>query len=205
VLDGRWASPELMFWPAAAPQPRRYTLPVSYTSASAAYLVNTTYTRFDDARKQLRARLQGDMDATVKEFESLFRTGELEPVVAVGPATALIPLAVGGKLRSPTGVWDEVPVFERKLREATVSPTAHGRIFGLVSPGQIDDLFRSIDDPQFTQLRSDPRRTAYGDELMLMTTLLDVLADEAKASEFAFVFTNPHFGYLFSKVLPPPL
>jgi hypothetical protein len=37
---------------------------------------------------------------------------------------------------------------------------------------------------------------------MLTTTLLDLLADEGRGTEFAFVFTNSHFGFLFSKLGP---
>ena len=67
-------------------------------------------------------------------------------------------------------------------------------------PPELDAFFTSITARDFTQLRSEPIRAAYGGHVMLTTTLLDLLADEGRASEFAFVFTNGHFGFLFSKL-----
>ena len=77
-------------------------------------------------------------------------------------------------------------------------------LLGLEWASGLDVFFPSIDPPQFTQLRTEPIRSAYGRELMFVTTLLDILADKTKATEFGFVFAFPHFGYLYGKLLPPP-
>jgi hypothetical protein len=203
VIDGRWSSPELLLWPTSAPAPRRYTLPMSFAEGGR-YLADPSHASFDDARRALRGRLVADARATLDELRALIQGGELAPAVAVGPASALVPLAVAGRLRDTAGRWDDTAAYRRKLAEATVTPSAHGRIFGLVLPAQIDELYRGIDGAQFTDLRSDPRRSAYGEELMLMTAVLDLVGDEAKATEFPFVFTAPHFGYLFRQLLPAP-
>ena len=36
----------------------------------------------------------------------------------------------------------------------------------------------------------------------LLAAMLDLLADDSRLTEFAFVFSNPHFGFLFSKLAP---
>jgi hypothetical protein len=111
-------------------------------------------------------------------------------------------LVLNGHLRDPTRGWDAPDSYRRKLADATVATSPYGRVYGLVLPAELDAFFTTITARDFTQLRTEPIRAAYGGHVMVTTTLLDLLADEGRGTEFAFVFTNSHFGFLFSKLGP---
>jgi hypothetical protein len=211
MIDRRSAEPQLIAWPSFAPAPVVYPVPITSRQADAMFFTNPAYTTFDSARLPLRAQLQDAMVATTDELFRQIVRGQLESAVAVGPADAMIPLAVAGRLQEPSGTWNDAATVDRKVAAATVTLTPDqeltftpfGRVFGVVLPEALDVFFPAVGVAQFTQLRSDAIRNAYGRELMFITALLDILGDEAGATEFGFVFAFPHFGYLYSKVLPP--
>jgi hypothetical protein len=148
-----------------------------------------------------------DIEPQLAALRAAVADKSIEPGFLVGPAAATVPLAIAGQLRDGQGTWSSAAQFQMKRDGATVTPSPYGRIFGAgpFTPQQIDAFFASLDAAQWGQLRNEPIRAAYGGEVLYITTLLDMLADEAKATEFAFVFAHQHLGYLFAKLLPPPV
>ena len=142
------------------------------------------------------------MKPLTDDLRSLIGAGTLQAGVTIGPTDPTVLLALKGTLRDATRGWDAPDSYRRKLADATVATSPYGRVYGLVLPAELDVFFTSITARDFTQLRSEPIRAAYGGHVMLTTTLLDLLADEGRASEFGFVFTNSHYGFLFSKLWP---
>jgi hypothetical protein len=200
------SSIDVVYWPKDAPSLTRLSGTLSWTDMEAMFVADPSHVTFEDARRALRGRLVRDLGAPMATLRTLLQEGKLEPGFTIGPTDATIPLAVRGGLRDARGTWDAVATFRQKRDDALVTPSPYGRIYGSapLAPGEIDGFFGTIDHGQWQQLRLDPLRTAYGYELIYVTVMLDVLADETKASEFAFVFTSSHLGYLFAKVLPPP-
>lgn len=198
--------PEIITWPRAAPALIRQPLPLSFAAVNTMFF-GATYPNFQEARRALRSRLGHDLEPQLAALRVAVADKSLEPGFLVGPAEATIPLAINGQLRDGKGAWNSASQFEKKRDEAAVTPSPYGRIFGPapISPVQINSFFATLDDAQWKQLRDDPIRSAYGGEVLYVTTLLDLLADETKATEFAFVFANSHLGYLFAKLLPPPI
>jgi hypothetical protein len=198
--------PEIVVWGKGAPLLTRQPLPLSFTDAGTMYFADA-YNRFDNARRSLRARLSRDLEPQIDSLRLAVLNRAVEPGFVIGPAAATVPLALSGQLRDPRGTWNSITEFQKKRDDAAVTPSPYGRIFGAapIMPPQIDAFLASLDDSQWRQLGADPVREAYGAELFYLTTLLDVLASQARASEFAFVFANPHLGYLFAKLLPPPI
>jgi hypothetical protein len=198
---------DLVYWPKGAGSLTWSVGTVGWTDVEQMYVASPTNLVFEDTRRALRGRLVREMQAPLTSIRGMVAAGTLDPGVVIGPADATVPLAVRGGLRDARGNWDSVDAFEKKRDAALVSPSPYGRIFGAapLAPGEIDGFFGTLDSGQWRQLRENPVRSAYGYELVYVTVLLDVLADETKASEFAFVFASNHLGYLFAKVLPPPL
>jgi hypothetical protein len=204
VLDPSYDKAEILSWPQAAPALTRTIIPVAWSASAPMYFSNVTYQSSEDARRALRNRLSNEMAAPLAALADEVKQGRLAPSVSVGPVGPLIPLALDGKLRNASGDWFDAARWKMASDAATVTTTPYGRVFGVVLPAQLDKFFSSITSGQFAQLRTNPIRDAYGIELLYDTTLLDLLADEAKVTEFGFVFTNAHFGYLFTKLFPPP-
>jgi hypothetical protein len=203
IVFSDWASQaDVMYWPPTATAPTRYVVPVSYDQAAAQYFTSPTYAGFEDARRALRARLQDEMQPLTDDLQDLIAAGTLQPGVVIGPSDATVLMALKGQLRDPTRGWDAPDSYRRKLADATVATSPYGRVYGVVLPAELDVFFTTITARDFTQLRTEPIRVAYGGHVMLTTTLLDLLADEGRGTEFAFVFTNAHFGFLFSKLGP---
>ncbi len=204
VLRETVFSPQLLSWPKGSATVIRDSLPGSWEVINMAY-ANASYPTFEDARRALRARLDREIEGPLLRLEAAIADGSLAPGVAVGSAGPMIPLAIGGQLRDARGAWAASSEVNRKVSEATIGASPYGRIYGgqPLLPAQLDAFFPTIDAGQWQQLRSEPLRTAYGGELFYMTTLLDLLADEIKATEFPFVYAHAHLGYLFGKVLPP--
>jgi hypothetical protein len=204
VLDPSYDRAELLSWPAQAAGPVRTVVPVGYAASGSMYFSSPSYQSSEDARRALRGRLSDELKEPLAELEAQVRKGGLEATVSVGPVGPVVPLAVGGKLRNADGSWFDAAQWKTVRDAATVTTSPYGRVYGTVLPEQIDHLLSSIGAGQFAQLRSEPIRDAYGLELLYDATLLDLLADEVKTTEFGFVFTNSHFGYLFTKLYPPP-
>jgi hypothetical protein len=204
VVDTNWERPEILTWPEGAAAPVRTMVPLGYSTVSSMYFANATYKSWEEARRGLRARLTAEMETTLGDLTDQVRWGTLSPSVAVGPAGPLVPLALAGQLRSEAGTWVDVEKWNELASGAYVTTSAFGRSYGVILPGDFDHFFTSVGVSQFMQLRTNPLRDAYGLELFYVTTLLDVLADEVDATQFGFVFTNYHFGYLFTKVSPAP-
>jgi hypothetical protein len=203
IVFSDWSSSaDVLYWPASASAPTRHIVPVSFEQAAVQYFGSTGYTSFEDARRALRARLQDQMKTLTDDLRSLIGAGTLQAGVTVGPTDATVLLAVKGTLRDATRGWDAPDSYRRKVADATVTTSPYGRVYGLVLPAELDVFFTSITARDFTQLRSEPIRAAYGGHVMLTTTVLDLLADEGRATEFGFVFTNSHYGFLFSKLWP---
>jgi hypothetical protein len=204
VLDPSLDQAALLSWPAEAPAPVRTPCTVGYGAAGSMYFASASYQSSEEARRALRGRLSEDLKAPLAELAAQVKKGALAPEVSVGPVGPLVPLALDGKLRNPNGTWFDDLKWKAASDAATVSTSPYGRIYGAVLPDQIDHFFSSIGPTQFAQLRTSPIRDAYGVDLLYETTLLDLLGDEVRATEFGFVFTNFHFGYLFTKLYPPP-
>jgi hypothetical protein len=204
VFSDRSSQADVMYWPATASAPTRYLVPLSAEQAAAQYFSNAGYASFGGARAALHDRLQDQMRPLTADLQRLVLAGTLQPGLSIGPTDPTVLLAVKGTLRDPLRGWDPPDSYRRKLGEATVTTSAYGRAYGLMLPGDLDGFFPSIGARDFDQLRSEPIRAAYGAHVMLTVTLLDLLADETRLTELAFVFSNPHFGFLFSKLPPPP-
>jgi hypothetical protein len=204
VLDPSYDKAELLTWPQGAPALTRTIIPVAWSQAGPMYFSHIAYQSFEEARKALRARLSSELAAPLATLAEQVKQGTLASTVSVGPVGPLVPMALAGELRSSEGAWFDVARWKMASDAATVTTTPYGRAYGIVLPAQVDKFFSSITGSQFSQLRTNPIRDAYGIELLYDTTLLDLLADEAKATEFGFVFTNAHFGYLFMKLFPAP-
>jgi hypothetical protein len=204
VLDPSYDKAELLSWPAGAPAPVRTLASVPYSAAGPMYFSSPGYKTSEEARRALRARLATDLRPALDDLAAQVKSGALASAVSVGPVGPLVPLALGGQLRNPNGSWFDDSKWTAAAGAATVSTSPYGRVYGVVFPAQIDAFFASITPSQFAQLRTNPIRDAYGIDLLYETTLLDLLGDQVKATEFGFVFTNWHFGYLFTKLFPPP-
>jgi hypothetical protein len=202
VLDDRARGLELLVWPRQADAPTRHPVPVTFAQAGNMYL-GALFTSFDDARLALRSRLKDELRVALAEIAGLIRRDRLAPVIVVGPnASATIPLAIKGELRDPELGWPDPEAYRMKLDQARIFPSPDGRVYGVVSPAEIDLFFLTVDLPGFMQLRSQPIRRAYGERLMLETTLLDLLVGELEASAFHFTFTNSYYGYLLQTLFP---
>ncbi|HXU82017.1 MAG TPA: hypothetical protein VN914_11510, partial [Polyangia bacterium] len=204
VLDPSYDRAELLSWPAAAPAPTRTLASVPYSAAGPMYFSSASYQSSEEARRALRGRLLEDLQAPLDALAAEVKKGALAPEVSVGPVGPLVPLALGGQLRNASGSWYDDVKWRAAANGATVTTSPYGRVYGVVFPEQIDRFFDSLTASQFAQLRTNPIRDAYGVDLLYETTLLDLLGDEVKATEFGFVFTNWHFGYLFTKLFPAP-
>jgi hypothetical protein len=207
VLMQDGPTPEIVSSAKAATTLSRDSLALSFDDVDGMFMTNASYRSFDDARRALRDRLGKGLGQGTTGLRSAIASKGLESGILVGPAGATVALALDGQLRDARGTWSGVPEFEMKRDAATVTPSPYGRIFGTAPfvPRQVDAFFKSVDAAQWLQLRQEPIRSAYGGEVLYITTLLDLLADEVKATEFVFVFAHPHLGYLFAKLLPPPI
>lgn len=195
---------EVVYWTKGAPAPTRVSAGISWEDADRLFLSNPTYPTYDSARRALRSRIDNTIEATLVTLEAMVAAGELAPGFVVGPANGMIPLAIAGSLRDEKGAWASAELAARKVEEARVTASPYGRIFGLpITADQVDAFFEGIDAAQFLQLRAEPVRIGYSGELFYVSTVMDLLADEVKATEFAFVFASPHLGYLLHKVLAP--
>jgi hypothetical protein len=185
----------------------RLPMPLSFADVDRMFLGDLGYGNIDQARRALRTRLARDLGPEMGPLRAAVAKGSIAPGFVVGPATATLPLALAGQLRDARGTWSSVTDFEKMRDDAAVTPSPYGRIFGTapITAAEINGFFATIDGAQWKQLRSDPIGGAYGDEVLYLGTLLDLLGDDLKATEFAFVFANAHLGYLFAKLLPPPL
>jgi hypothetical protein len=204
VLDPSYDKAELLSWPPGAPALTRTIIPVGWSASASMYFSHIAYQSSEEARKALRGRLSSELAAPLAALAAQVKQSTLAASVSVGPVGPLVPLALQGKLRTAGGDWFDTTQWKMASDAATVTSTPYGRVYGLVLPAQVDRFFSSLTGSQFAQLRTEPIRDVYGIELLYDTTLLDLLADEVKASEFGFVFTNWHFGYLFTKLFPAP-
>jgi hypothetical protein len=204
VVFNDWPEPQLLSWPLGNSAPTRYPLPISFGGAGEMYLANEAYSSFDAARYALRTFLTDAIRPALDAIDEGVLDEDLAPSVAVGRTDATIPLAVKGRLRDAMGVWFDPEAYKRALETAMPSLTTYGWDFGVVRPPEIDEFFPSITAREFTQLRGSPLRATYGQYLILDTTILDILADEAQITEFGFPQTFFHYGYLFQKLFPNP-
>jgi hypothetical protein len=193
VLDPSQDQAQLLSWPSQSPALVRTLVPVGYAAAGSMYFSNPSYQSSEDARRGLRGRLSQDLHEALADLAAQVKKGTLAPEVSVGPVGPLVPLALGGQLRNGDGSWFDVARWKAASDAATVATSPYGRIYGLALPGDIDHFLSSIGASQFAQLRSNPIRDAYGLELLYDTTVMDLLGDEVKVTEFGFVFTNAHF------------
>ena len=192
VLDEGREVPEILVWPQGAAAPVRHVFPLSREEVGAMYLAAGTYATFEAARLALRTRLNASLSAAWLELAELIGDDEVVPQVAVGPDTsAAVPLAVEGMLRDAATGWFDPARYQARVAALDPSPSPYGEVLGILSPAEVDGFFISINQRDFMQLRSEPIRSSYGARVMLATVLLDLLGDEALATEFGFTGDQP--------------
>jgi hypothetical protein len=202
VLDEGRDVPEILVWPQGASSPTRLTVPISYQETGSMFLAAPAHTSFESARVALRARLFENMRAPLANLANLVDDEDVASAVAIGPGSdATVPLAIQGGLRDQAG-WLDPARYQARLDAGTTMLSSYGRVHGVVTPTQVDDFFESINLRDFSQLRSDPIRSRYGERVLLTTVILDILGDEVLATEFGFTSTGSYLGYLFSKIAP---
>jgi hypothetical protein len=203
VLDEGREVPEILAWPQGAAAPVRHVLPLSREEVGAMYLAAGTHATFEAARLALRTRLNAGLSAAWLELADLIGDGDVASQVAVGPgASAAVPLAVAGMLRDAATGWFDPARYQARVAALDPSPSPYGEVLGILSPADVDGFFPSLGQRDFMQLRSEPIRSSYGARVLLTTVLLDLLGDEALATEFGFTATSASLGFLLSKLFP---
>ncbi len=194
---------EVLVWKASEAAPIRHVVPIGYGAAGNQHFSNLAVLSFEEARQGLRNKVAAQLRSALDDLATGVAARTLSSQLAVGPASPTLSLALQGKLRTAAGTWTSPADFRARSSAATEMESTFGRVFASFAPDELEGFLASIDGPQFGQLRSPPLRSAYGEELMVELTLIDLVSDWIDATEVGFVSTGPHFGYLFEKLRLP--
>jgi hypothetical protein len=203
VLHARGNDLLLTSWPDGDAGPSEVIVPTNMRIANDRFFGNTNYFQYSTARRDYEDAIDTDLSGQLTTWRTQMNSDRLIDNLIFDGDDATFVLALRNELRN-NNTWDDVETFNMKLAAASATMTVYGWSFGVIPGATLQNFGESIfNNREFTQLRSEPVKSAYGLEVMALAGFVHELRFRLPLGEMGAVSVNASYGYVFRKLFMP--